>query len=81
MEIKEKAKELVDRFVDLVPEIECFNYDETIRQPQRIPPYKKKDLRLSKQCALICVDEILKLCMSESDSYYWLSIKDEINKL
>ena len=35
-----------------------------------------------KQCALICVDEILKNCLKDiADAYYWEEVKNEINKL
>ena len=34
----------------------------------------------SKQCALICVDEILEECLDIKESY-WQEVKQEINKL
>ncbi|MCP4989081.1 MAG: hypothetical protein GY928_24390 [Colwellia sp.] len=74
---KEKAKDLIDRFMK--------------QQPMHITMQKVS----AKQCALICVDEILKLQplrstrmaakldrYSESDSVeYWEEIKQEIKKL
>ena len=63
---KEKAKELVDRFL------------------QR--RYTDED---SKECALICVDEVLKnslqlpvlLSTAVSEEIYWEEVKQEIEKL
>ncbi len=34
----------------------------------------------AKQCALICVDEILEECLDIKESY-WQEVKQEINKL
>ena len=60
---KEKAKELVDRFI--------VNSNQNA-------------YRHSKQCALICVDEILKLHMWKHNSVdlykYWQEVKQEIEK-
>ena len=64
---KEKAKELVNRFLQI--------YDGRVPQ--------------AKQCALICVDEILENITEEVMTYkpfmmntdYWQEVKQEINKL
>lgn len=66
MSEKEKAKELVDRFRTLPPS----------------NPYTGIDEELAKQCALICVDEIIKDLnpFDVSKNYYWREVKNEINK-
>jgi hypothetical protein len=53
-----------------------------------LPWYTKLDnLRKSKQCALICVDEIRKSCLSYDynsavdANYYWNNVEEEIQKL
>lgn len=56
---KEKAKELVDIFENILDEIEVYNFDNSIRQPQRVEPFIQKDTKKAKQCALICVDETI----------------------
>ena len=66
---KEKAKELVDKFLN-----EQNNTEE---------------ISEAKQCALICVDEILENITEEVMTYkpfmmntdYWQEVKQEINKL
>jgi hypothetical protein len=64
---KKKAKELVDKFDELLTYLES----------------KSK----AKDCALIAVDEILKVCENEishcSDKtyFYWQEVKQEIEKL
>jgi len=76
---KEKAKELVDRFVKLTYSVNKFNYITEL------------EYEVSKQCALICVDEILLMAKNDfwrmSDIYlvnktiYWEQVKQEINNL
>lgn len=71
MKAKEKAKELVGRFEDL----------ESDYGAMFCMAWQE-----AKQCALICVDEILKEILStpnvyELDTYYyWKEVKQEINK-
>jgi homoserine trans-succinylase len=60
MTAKEKAKELVDKFLN-----EQNNTEE---------------ISEAKQCALICVDEILRI-LPFTDVKYWQEVKQEINKL
>ena len=81
--MKEKAKELVDRFYF---EPNFSRYHSKDSEYQKIA---------AKKCALICVDEILKIQplrstkmdakmdrYSESDSAeYWQEVKQEIEKL
>ena len=45
----------------------------------RCPEYIKH--YTAKWCALISVDEILKLDIYSSDKYYWQEVKQEIEKL
>ena len=68
MTAKEKAKELFDRFYEIEP-VEPIYFGVNIGQ--------------AKQCALICVDEIIE---AESNYYpneinYWQEVKEEISKL
>ena len=70
---KEKAKELVDKFYKIEP-VE--------------PIYVGMDRGQAKQCALICVDEILKIeafsllnSTLEEEIYHWEQVKQEIQKL
>ena len=77
MKSKEKAKELVDRYYDLQ-----YNIVEIV--PDNIH-------QIVKQCALICVDEILLEHIwadpAEQSYYYmgcrkyWQEVKQEIEKL
>ena len=63
MTAKEKAKELVDMFLNEQ------NDTEEISQ--------------AKQCALICVDEVLKVAATIADKKFdfYTEVKQEINKL
>ena len=64
---KEKAKELVDKF----NRVEGHNYD---------CEYIETDMAFD--CALICVDEVLKTVPFTGDfRNYWNEVKQEINKL
>lgn len=76
---KEKAKELVNRFLGL--EYVLFQHDgEPFTFPQgRINLYS------AKQCVLIAVDEILNVVPDnngwQTKREYWLEIKQEIENL
>tara|TARA_R110000822_G_scaffold179254_1_gene319091 strand:- start:929 stop:1129 length:201 start_codon:yes stop_codon:yes gene_type:complete len=61
---KEKAKELFYRFYVIEPVQ---------------PIYIGMDKAQAKQCALICVDEILKF-HDRIDVYYWNEVKQDIKK-
>lgn len=63
---KEKAKELVEKFLAKL---------KTATPKLNRPNYQ------SKQCALIAVDEILKAVEGKYDEYYWQEVKQEIEKL
>jgi hypothetical protein len=76
---KEKAIELVDRFIDYV---NCWD-DETA------DPNYTQAYNYAKQCALIAVDEIAKCTKYENQKFdndrfsedYWQQVKQEIEKL
>ena len=68
---KERAKELVDRFINITP---C-NDNELSEDEMH-----KEQLHSAKQCALICVDEILEECLDIKESY-WQEVKEEIKEL
>ena len=81
---KEKAQELVNKYIDLTDECDCLEYSCIC-----FTMYEYK----AKQCALIAVDEILNNSIdynaydgvSEndiwSDNEYWQEVKKEINEL
>ena len=64
---KEKALELVDKFWDKLYAIPSFNNPTELAEQ-------------SKQCGLICVDEILEF-HDRIDVKYWKKVKKEIEKL
>jgi len=68
MGAKEKAKELVEEFIDIEESgLDCIC-----------------EIGTAKQCAIICVDEIFKvfrLYQSPDEVQYWEEVKEEINKL
>ena len=71
----EKAKELVDRFYDTIE--------------NNVELYKGEYLVTAKQCALICIDEMIKEHIHVSQNYKWQDeiwewlreVKQEIEKL
>jgi hypothetical protein len=74
MEAKEKAKELVEKFLGKIPFADTKVYKD----------WKKEMNNKAKQCALIAVDEILNHHSTEQglyriDRYYWQEVKTEIN--
>ena len=62
---REKAEELVSKYVK-------FKLNGR---------FKFFGLELSKQCALIAVDEILKVIHINMEDKYWKEVKQEIEKL
>ena len=76
MKAKNKAKELLDRYAPLAKYWDCYN-DEPLEENN------------AKQCALISVDEIIKVLEDLSNdevSYiyevaYWHEVKHEIEKI
>jgi hypothetical protein len=75
MNYKEKAEELVEKFFSVIP---VPDYDEYVN------PLKTHKER-AKQCALICVDEIIgsvKYTFPSAEFLnYWQQVKTEIEKL
>ena len=70
---KEKAKELYDKFNPHARVWDCYS-DEPLKENH------------AKQCALICVDEIIhdmqiRLGLDKEDVEYWQDVKTEIEKL
>jgi hypothetical protein len=72
MTTKEKAKELVEKFADVLPSV-FYNSEESKNYPR------------AKQCALIAVDEIKEfmspMVHSKQAYDYWDQVKQEIEKL
>ena len=71
-----KAKELVERYFDIIP----FNDNELSEEEMY-----EVQLSIVKQCAIICVDEMLDCNSTSVDSEdefeFWKEVKLEINKL
>jgi hypothetical protein len=69
-----KAQELVDKFREFA--------DGTDSETDRYSPGVEKEK--AKQCALIAVDEILKICVDSlglTELDYWQDVKEEIEAL
>jgi hypothetical protein len=76
MEAKEKAKELVEKFLGKIPFADTKVYKD----------WKKEMNNKAKQCALIAVDEMINDCDASSPFEttrfeYWQQVKIEINNL
>ena len=71
---KEKAKELVDKYYNILP------LDKYVITKDEDLSWEYNDWKEAKQCALIAVDEILNHC-SEGFKPFWRDVKEEINKL
>jgi hypothetical protein len=71
MNAKEKAKDLVDKYMNPFNRNGCISPAEIIYE------------ETAKQCALIAVDEILLACALETKGKfeYYFEVKQEINKL
>jgi hypothetical protein len=65
---KEKAKELVGKFMNIDSDSEMF---DGFNMP----------LFYSQRCALIAVNEILSLDIYQSDQWFYQEVKQEIEKL
>ena len=69
---KDKAKELVDRFKRI----------SVIVEEENATWFKRIGLENAKQCALICVDEMLKQPQtSDKQLNFLVQVKQEINKI
>lgn len=81
MNQKEKAKQLVDKFINEQPVFD--EEDDTDFENN------KRSLYFAKKCAIICIEEILQIVFEnnfETEYYwhktdYWNSVRTEINKL
>jgi len=81
MVAKEKAKELVEKYLKKTIELA---YEE-----RRSAIVSTKTRELAKQSALICVDEVLENISEEVSTYnhfmmntdYWQEVKQEINNI
>jgi len=71
MTSKEKAKELIDKYINLTEECDCLEY---MCVCFRIPEYK------AKECALITVDEILKVALFYNDSQAEIPYLEEVKQ-
>ena len=75
MTAKEKAQELVERFKPYVDYIECSSLNE-----------RETMIKNAKQCALICIDEMIEVANAVGESDDWpameyFEIKKEIENL
>jgi hypothetical protein len=75
---KEKAIEIVNKYIDLSDECDCLEYSCIC--------FKMYEYK-AKQCAIIAVDEILLIRKEIWDDFhweyfkYWQEVKKEINEL
>ena len=67
---KEKAKELVDKYIPHIAGADRYNTTLGIW-----------DKSISKNCALIAVEEVLDILDENHNIKYWLEVKQEIEKL
>ena len=76
MVAKDEAELLIDKFMPFSDYNECDVFTQ-----------RKNQLKNAKQCALICVDEVIKshykvfVGVLPSIERYWIEVKEEINKL
>jgi hypothetical protein len=74
MKAKDKAKELVDKYFNA--SFNCKDCDIPFCES----PCTMLDLREAKECALICVDELIEYT-DWQEVNYWQEVKEEIQKL
>jgi hypothetical protein len=72
---KEKAKELVDKYINA-----SFNCKDC-NMPFCDIKCTQLNLHEAKQCALIAVDELIKATTPLASTYFWQKVKNEIEKL
>ena len=75
---KEKAEELVNKFIDYADAVpEDYDWMDPVSHCD------EKQLTSAKQCALIAVDEIYNsgLLIFVDDEQYWHEVKQEIEKI
>jgi len=66
----EKAKQIVDKYLLEIKGADRYNYNSD-----------SMNLFIAKQCAIICVDEILDYVETNEDMDYWQQVKEEIEKM
>ena len=66
----EKAKQIVDKYLLEIKGADRYNYN-----------LDSMNLFIAKQCAIICVDEILDYVETNEDMDYWQQVKEEIEKM
>ena len=77
---KEKAKELVEKFIKYADKgAQLKTNEHTGRTGIFIPAYRSE--YNAKQCATIAVDEILNLLFQHHEIDYWKQVKTEIENL
>jgi hypothetical protein len=84
MRPKEKAKELCDKYYEYADSNYVANKFEKNWYGNVLSGERKVRKSSAKQCALIAIDEILKICVDSlglTDLDYWLDVKQEIEKL
>ena len=74
MTAKEKAIELVDKFM---PKVYCYLGSGLLTNDYNGEVAKEN----AKQCALICVYEIINILFQHHEIDYWKEVKQEIEKL
>jgi hypothetical protein len=72
---EEKAKELVDKFINA-----SFNCKDC-NMPFCDIKCTQLNLHEAKQCSLIAVDELIKATTQLASTYFWQKVKNEIEKL
>ena len=82
---KEKAQELVDKYYQLAESIEWTDEQTSVKAEKFNDELGSDVLKywneLSKQSALIAVDEIIEAIGYNSESHIWIKVKQEIEKL
>jgi len=68
---KEKALELVNQFLEKIP----FADKNVYKDCEKEMYYK------AKQCALICINEMIRICYDHTMASYYGEVKNEIEKL
>lgn len=67
MNAKEKAKELVNKFMET--------------KSLKLSDYSRIEFPTAKQCALICCDEVLGYMGADRGYEFWAEVKEELLKM
>jgi len=66
---QEKANELIEKFLPTVRGADRYNYN-----------LESMNVFIAKQCALICVGEVIEIVSSDLNKYaFWLNVSNEIS--